>query len=332
MTAFGNDAGFHSRFRTQWAGLRNDAGFHFRFRKWNPASFLAIAWLLAAVLHAQQVTVFKSGSDLVTVDVSVRAGGVPVSGLTAADFALTDNGVRQDLDAVAAEAVPVDVTLLVDTSGSVISNLDAFKSDMKKIVALLRPDDRVRLLTFADAMTEVFPMQPASKSLPFNKIKGGGATSLNDALVFALAYAPKPDRRHLVFLFTDGDDNASFIGPASLAELASRAEAVLHVVLVGFSGFGRGVGLGPTPPSRPGITALADAATRTGGMLYPPRTSDRDVVSSFKQVFDDFRGGYVLRYTAKGVARDGWHDIVVTVTKPAAVPYTIRARKGYFGG
>ena len=31
------------------------------------------ALLAAAVLHAGQVTVFKSGSDLVTVDVSVRA-------------------------------------------------------------------------------------------------------------------------------------------------------------------------------------------------------------------------------------------------------------------
>jgi Ca-activated chloride channel family protein len=317
-----------------------EAGFQFRplfrpsvrtrnWRNGNPASILAAALCLAASLQAQQ-TVFKSGSDLVTVDVSVRASGVPVSGLAAVDFALTDNGVRQQLEAVAAEAVPVDVTLLVDTSGSVIGNLDAFKSDMKKIVELLRPDDRVRLLTFADAMTEVFPMQPPSKSLPFGKIKGGGATALYDALVFALAHAPRPDRRHLVFLFTDGDDNASFIGPASLAELASRAEAVLHVVLVGPSSLGRGVRF--LPPTQPGARALSDAAVRTGGVFYPPSSSDRDVVASFKQVFDDFRGGYVLRYTATGVPRDGWHDIVVTVTKPAAAPYTIRARKGYFGG
>jgi VWFA-related protein len=279
----------------------------------------------AAVVARQQAPVFRSGSDVVTVDVSVRAGGVPVSGLTAADFAITDNGVRQDLDAVSAEAVPVDVTLLVDTSGSVVNNLDNFKSDMKKLVGLLRPVDRVRLITFADTIAEVFPMQPPSKTLPFNQIKGGGATSLNDALVFALARAPIPDRRHLVFLFTDGDDNSSIVGPASLAELASRAEAVLHVVLVGSAPRYGGA-------SQVGIRALTDAAGRTGGVLYAPRTSDRDVVAAFKEVFDDFRSGYVLRYTAKNVVRTGWHDIAVTVTKPLVAPYMIRARKGYFGG
>jgi len=278
-----------------------------------------------------QTPVFRSGSDLVIVDVAVRSGGLPALGLAASDFLLTDNGVRQEIEAVSAELMPVDVTLLVDTSGSVVRSLDAFKSDMKKIVGLLRPDDAVRLVTFADEIAEAFPMQAASKRVPVDKINGGGATSLNDALVFALSRGPRPDRRHLVFLFTDGDDNASVMGPAALATLASRAEAALHVVLVGPStpgAGGRGGGFRQTPVTR----ALADAAARTGGALYPPTTSDRDVVSAFRQVFDDFRKGYVLRYTAQGVARPGWHDIVVTITRPASVPYVIRARKGYFGG
>ena len=58
--------------------------------------------------------VFKSGVDGVTVVVSVRSGNKPVPGLTAEDFELRDNGVAQAITSVAAEQVPLDLSLLLD--------------------------------------------------------------------------------------------------------------------------------------------------------------------------------------------------------------------------
>ena len=40
---------------------------------------------------------FRASADFVGIDVSVRRAGRPVTGLTAADFAVLDNGVRQDV-------------------------------------------------------------------------------------------------------------------------------------------------------------------------------------------------------------------------------------------
>ena len=68
------------------------------------------------------------------------------------------------------------------------------------------------------------------------------------------------------------------------------------------------------------------AASSTDGFL----TSRNDPVKTFKKVFDDYRQSYVLRYTPKGVVRDGWHEIKVEV--PGHPRATVRARKGYFGG
>jgi hypothetical protein len=40
----------------------------------------------------------------------------------------------------------------------------------------------------------------------------------------------------------------------------------------------------------------------------------------------------VLRYTARNVTRGGWHNITVTLRRPQAERFTVRARKGYGGG
>ena len=54
-----------------------------------------------------------------SVSVSVLAAGVPVAGLSSSDFELLDDGVPQKIGAVSVESQPVDVSLLLDLSGSV---------------------------------------------------------------------------------------------------------------------------------------------------------------------------------------------------------------------
>src|SRR5215471_17354195 len=90
---------------------------------------LASVSALSLGLGAQRPT-FRAFTDVVSVDVSVKNGRVPVGGLTPADFELRDNGVVQAIDAVSIETVPIDVTLIVDLSGSVVPNIKTFKSDV----------------------------------------------------------------------------------------------------------------------------------------------------------------------------------------------------------
>jgi hypothetical protein len=80
--------------------------------------------------------VFRSRVDAVSVDVSVRWGGKPVGGLTAKDFALLDNGVRQQIEVVDTEAVPLDVSLIIDISGSTATLVGQLTDDMRRIAEL----------------------------------------------------------------------------------------------------------------------------------------------------------------------------------------------------
>jgi hypothetical protein len=186
----------------------------------------------------------------------------------------------------------------------------------------LRPNEQLRLITFDTSVREVLPMAPSSRGLPVGAIHSGDLTSLLDATLMALARAPRPDRRHLVFVFTDGYDNASLLGYSALPAIAGRVDAVLHIVLVKVTGV-------PAPTANPAFDALAAAAARTGGALYPPGEAPADVVAAFKLALEAFRHGYVLYYTPAGVARGGWHDIKVRVTRPGA--FDVQARQGYGG-
>ena len=59
---------------------------------------------------------FKSGIEVVSVDALVMNGRLPVSGLTAEDFDLRDNGVAQSIQQVAIEGLPLRVAMSFDIS------------------------------------------------------------------------------------------------------------------------------------------------------------------------------------------------------------------------
>ena len=267
----------------------------------------------------QSAQIFKASTDVIWVNVAVRAGSNAVPGLTTSDFELLDNGVRQNIEAVAIEEVPVDLTLVLDTSGSTVSIINRFKTEAEQIAAMLRPRDRVRLVSVSTEIKEVFPMTPAGERLKVDALQAGGATPIHDALLLCLARAPVEGRRELVVAFTDGFDTLSIVAPSTLVEAATRSDAVLHVVLAD-----------PTGALPPTLRSLRAAAEVSGGELHGPGYGD--AAEAFKRVFDDFRQSYVLRYTLTGVDRTGWHNVTVNLTKPVHKRYTLRARRGYFGG
>jgi hypothetical protein len=283
---------------------------------------MASGVVLAQAPNPDPAATFRTTTVGVVVDVSVRRGNTPLPGLRVADFELFDNGVRQRIESMAVEAVPIDVTLAIDTSGSVINDLEAFKSEVRQFVRLLRPVDRVRVIAIATGVDEIVPMAHPAGDLDLRGLKAGGFTSTNDGLVYALLWPTDVDRRHLVIALTDGVDTQSTLESSAVVDAASRARAVFHLILVD--------GLGPLLSGwqRSARDAVVDAAKRSGGTVHDLRRASND----FKRIFDDFRASYVLRYSPEGVSRAGWHDVKVGLRVPDASKLTIRAKQGYWSG
>ena len=90
--------------------------------------FVIAATVLGATERSQRPT-FAARVESVRVDALVTENGQPVPGLGPADFDVFDNGVRQDVDLVSFEQVPLDVVLVLDMSDSVAGErLDHLRS------------------------------------------------------------------------------------------------------------------------------------------------------------------------------------------------------------
>ena len=300
---------------------------------------LAVGVSLLASAEAQ---VFRAGTRAVLVDVAVKDGNRPVAGLTASDFVLTDNGVPQTIDHVSIGAVPVDVTLFLGTMNQTDARqLAALNQDLRRIGALLRPDDRVRLLTLENQVTDATGWIRGGEAGQMS-VRLGGIQSLYDACFLAMMHRPDPDRRHLIVAISDGIEQGSVLDSTRVRDIARRAEAVLHLVLVTATQpqleRGRIAEEGyfylrttwfHVMADTHGLDRLREAAELTGGESREIRAGT-SIVDTFRRAFDDFRQSYLLSYNVRGVEGPGWHELKVEI--PSRRGATIRARKGYFGG
>ncbi len=135
-------------------------------RSLSPAILALAVGLHDVMTGARQQAVFRSTTEVVAVDVAVTRSRSPVTGLTAADFVVFDNGVRQQIDSLSHGTLPLDGTLVLDLSGSTTSVLTDFLRATERVQRLLRPEDRWHWLGAFDEARELAPMQPVTQALP----------------------------------------------------------------------------------------------------------------------------------------------------------------------
>src|SRR4029079_9866617 len=136
-------------------------------------------------------------------------------------------------------------------------------------------------------------------------------------LAAALMSFPQSDRPQLVFGFSDGLDNMSFLDASGLASLAGYSHAVLYLTLVSDPRRPEGPSAPPLQNGRfvpynggPNVKLLTETANRTGGEVYQ-RSAGTSLSALCEQALDEFRSSYVLTFTPKGVKAEGWHTLTV---------------------
>jgi Ca-activated chloride channel homolog len=273
---------------------------------------LALATLAMLQVAAQPPpAVFRSGIEIVELDVSVMRGGLPVQGLTARDFALTDNGAAQEVDSVTLDRLPLSVTLLLDTSTSVAGDrLAHLKQAGDGLIEALRADDRAALVTFSHSVDVRVPMTGDLTAVrtAIASMEARGATALRDAVQLALTLHTHDRSRPLILVFTDGADTTSWLTEEAVLDTARRAGIVIHAVRVEANQF------------------LERLAELSGGRTWSA-TSDRQLRALFSNALEEMRARYLLTYTPRGVTRAGWHELKVRLKNGRA---DVTARPGYF--
>ena len=267
----------------------------------------------SALVSAQT---FRSSAEVVLITANVTKDGRPVSGLSANDFQITDNGAAQRVSLLQTDRMPIDVTIVL-SAGDVRLIDPAFTSAMG-FRSKLNSADRLRVISAGDAIIESEPMTSVSKA-PDYQHEGTRGNSFNDALFYAFAWPTEPTRRHLVISYFINLDDWSTLDASMLPKLARRTDAVVNVVTMEPGN----LMMGNRRAGWDRDTADLDRVARqTGGTMLPLAKAAK----VFDQLLDEFRASYVLQFTPAGSAA-GWHALSVTV--PSMRGVTIKARQGY---
>jgi VWFA-related protein len=275
-----------------------------------PLVVVALSLLARTAARAQQ-PLFKAAVNSVRVDVEVRRGGRPVLGLTAADFEIVDDGVRQRAELLSTTTLPLQVVLALDGSASLEAReREHLVAAGRRVVDALRPGETAALVTFSDRVavqtlfTDDLPRLRTlvAAPMPF------GDTALHDAAHVAMLLGGSATGRALVILLSNGNDTASLLTEAAVIDTARRTGTVVCVVTVGAES-----------------SVLPKLTELTGGVFVKETSLDR-VAARFGELLESFRQRYLVSFTPTRSGKVGWHALAVKVKGGGEV----RARSGYW--
>jgi Ca-activated chloride channel homolog len=284
----------------------------------------------AAPRQDRQTPSFRIGVDIVSLNVTVVDGqNRYITDLDQPDFAVFEDGVKQDLSFFNRRQQPIALSLLLDSSASMEDKLDTLQTAAVNFVRRLRATDVAQVIDF-DSRVEVrqgFTSSHPDLEAAIFKTASGGSTSLHNAIYIALkelrkvkAGTEEDVRRQAIIVFSDGEDTSSLVSFDEVLDLAKRSETSIYTIAL------RGTDT-QTRGFREAEFILRQLAQETGGRAFFPAKVE-DLNGVYAQIADELASQYTIGYTSRNARRDGaWRRIVVQVLKPNLTP---RTKRGYY--
>lgn len=309
---------------------------------------LALAPVLSLVLAAApaaqqpaadqpaQSQVFRSGASLVALNVTVTDGKKHITGLTANDFAVYEDGVQQRVQFFESKDVPIDLILLIDASSSMSDKMSLVHQAATGCLKALRPGDRGAVVTFsngvnvAQELTEDYDALQAA----VEAAQPRGATALHNAIYIALkqfgraAQQSGAVRRQAIAVLSDGEDTSSLISFDEVLALARKSGVSVYTIGLqskySLARASDGSGRKYFSESDYGLRTLAK---ETGAQSFFPEAPGQ-LKAIYAAIAEEISSQYSIGYTPSNSRADGrYRRIVVRVeSRPELRP---RARTGY---
>jgi len=273
------------------------------------------------------LTIKKRVDEVNVLFIATDRHGKFVRNLNQRDFTILDDhkppqaivNFRRETD------LPLEVGLLVDTSGSVRSRFD-FEQEaaVSFLQHTLRPGfDKAFVMGFSAhaQVAQDFTDNVMLLATGVHSLRNGGGTALYDAIYRACRDKLSKERtdhpvRRAVIIISDGEDNQSEVSRAQAIEMAQRAEVIVYAISTDDSGL-----------ILRGDKVLQQLADATGGRAFFPYKM-KDIRNSFTAIEDELRSQYAVSYRPADFDADGrYRSIEIIALKK---DLQVRARKGYF--
>jgi len=162
-------------------------------------------------------------TDLVLSDLLVQdKNGVPVHGLRATDFEISESGSPQAIDVFAYgdSSIPRSIILVIDHSLSQLRNIDLSVESAKVLVDSLRPNDRMAVVSddvklISDLTSDKQQLKSALEGLRLKCNEGKFGKSRQYSALFATLNEriSRNGSRNIVIFQTDGDELSTIRRP-----------------------------------------------------------------------------------------------------------------------
>jgi Ca-activated chloride channel family protein len=289
---------------------------------------VAMAAVMAATAVAQKT--YRVGVDLVHFSVAViDREGHPISGLTADDFEILEEGKPQAIQhfsAGLADAadLPLHLGFLLDTSGSMEKDIREVRT---AVIKFLNSMDRAVDITLVDFDTEVRVGRYLPGDFPrlierIRNRKPGGWTALYDALGTYLQGAFDQTGQKVLILYTDGGDTRSSLSLSTVIEMLRASDVTLYAL-----GYLENQ---PSSARHDQRMQLGRLAEMTGGQAFFP-TSLKEVDKFYDIIHREVTARYSLGYTSTDTRKDGaWREVKIRFKRADLKGVKVRTRAGYF--
>ncbi|MBS1824816.1 MAG: VWA domain-containing protein [Acidobacteria bacterium] len=292
------------------------------------STLLLSLWAAAS----SQDAVFRASVALVRADAQVIESGNIVRNLTKEDFILRDNGEPREILYFGQEDEPLDVIVVLDTSGSMDKAIQQVRDAAREALRALRPTDRVAVTRFTRHPSTAIPFtedrarveQAIAEicSRPF-----GGGTDILGALQHAsdqfLGLA-RTRRRRAILIITDGQSQSYSPQQAALRKLW-EADAVLNALQVKGPRFLNG---GMNLRMRLMGVDLKELAAETGGEVVKATRIGDD----FQRTLERMRLRYSIHFAPKEGTSGQQRAVSIELSEAARRRHPsarVHARKAY---
>jgi Ca-activated chloride channel family protein len=285
---------------------------------------MLLKYVLAAFLLFQFT--LSVDVDLVVFNVTVLdRDHHPVTGLSAENFHIYEDGKEQQIRIFQPEDTPATVGLVIDNSGSMSNKRRDVVTAALEFIGASQHDDEMFVVNFnrkpwlglPDSMS--FTNNVSELRATLLQTRTEGTTALYDALELSLNHLKEGTRqRKALVLLSDGGDNASVAKLDDVLRMAQQSSATIYCIGI-YDPFAR--------DKNPSV--LKKIAKITGGEAYFPTTTS-DLHEVWPRIAGEIRGQYTIGYVSTNAAKDGtYRSVKITATNKRGKALEVRSRPGY---
>jgi VWFA-related protein len=251
--------------------------------------------------------------------------GKLVTSLNQTDFVIYDQDAAQPITQFSREYIPLAVSILLDTSGSMAGKkLDHARQSLLQFLKRLNPGDEALLMTIQTKprLIQDFTQELDVIRRPLKQLDGFGSTALYDAILMALDQTQRSQNRRRALLLIS--DAINTYGKARLDE------TVASLRRKGIELFAIGLDTAVPASQRDQITtkSVLDQLTRSAGGISFIIDDSKDLSRICSEISEQMHNQYSFGYYPPKTKEGEWRTIRLETKNPRL--RVVASKTGYY--